>query len=321
MEVFWYILLLVLGFVAVVKGADFLVDGASSLALKYGVSELTIGLTIVAFGTSAPELAVNIQATDGIMFGNVIGSNNFNLLAILGIAGFIYPMTVQRKTIFVEIPFAIFGIVLLLILANDSWFGHSENLISALDAFILLGVFAAFLFYVFKTSKREILAEELDLENEKPLWQTIGMIVLGIAGLIIGGQLVVKYAELLALKAGVSETIIALTVVSLGTSLPELATAVVAAFKKRPDLAVGNVIGSNIFNVLLIIGVSSLAKHREYTDYLNTDNYITILGTAALFIFMFTKRKKVLDKVEAFFLVLGFAAYMVFILNRELNFF
>ncbi|MBI1183793.1 calcium/sodium antiporter [bacterium] len=315
-----YLLLLVVGFAAVIKGADFLVDGASGLARKYGVSELAIGLTVVAFGTSAPELAVNVQADDEIVFGNIIGSNNFNLLGILGISGLIFPMLVQRKTIFIELPFSILVLSVFLLLCNDGLLGTDNNTLSRFDACMLLLGFVIFLVYVFKTSKQEIISEAGE-HPPKPLGTTLLMIALGLAGLVIGGKLIVDNASNLARMAHVSETMIGLTIVSMGTSLPELATSLVAALKKRPDLAVGNIIGSNLFNVLLIMGVSALIRPRTYNPELNYDTLTTIIGTIVIFISLLLFKTKKLGAYQSFILLAMFVVYYIYVMNRELHWF
>jgi len=301
-------LLLILGFVAVIKGADLLVDGASNLARKYGVSELAIGLTVVAFGTSAPELAVNLQADDEIVFGNIIGSNNFNLLGILGVSGLIFPILVQRKTIFMELPFSIFVFSVFLLMCNDVFWGHTENILTRFDGIILLLGFIVFLVYVFKTSKQEIISEVSELKP-KTIPVTIGMVVLGLLGLTLGGKLIVDNASNLARIAHVSETMIGLTIVSMGTSLPELATSVVAAIKKRGDLAMGNIIGSNLFNILLIMGISSIEKPRFFNSELNYDILVTIVGTLVLFLSLILFRTKKIGAYQSLFLVLTFVLY------------
>ncbi|MGB0431973.1 MAG: calcium/sodium antiporter [Bacteroidia bacterium] len=320
MQIFLYILLLIIGFVAVIKGADFLVEGASALARKYGVSEMAIGLTVVAFGTSAPELAVNIQANDEIVFGNIIGSNNFNLLGILGISGLIFPIIVKRKTIFIDIPFSILVLLGFLLLANDNWFGAGTNQLSVFDALILFTAFLAFIFYVFKTSKLEILSEVSETK-ERPMLITIGMTILGLAGLTIGGKLIVENASNLARLANVSETMIGLTIVSLGTSLPELATTVVAALKKRGDLAVGNIIGSNLFNVLLILSVSAFIKPRSFNSELNIDIITTIIGTVVIFLSLLLFKVKKLGAYQSIILLSLFVIYYIYVMNRDLGWF
>ncbi len=307
------IALLVLGFVVLIKGADWLVDGASSLAKKHNVSDLAIGLTVVAFGTSAPELVVNIFASinghEAIVFGNIIGSNNFNLFVILGIAGLISPLVVQSSTVRREIPLSFIAIILLFFLAND-FFMSDEHALSRIDGTILLTMFGLFLFYVYRQLKTDP-AEKIDIDmihSHGKIWL---LIILGLAGLVIGGRLVVTSAIEMATALGVSEKIIGLTIVAAGTSMPELATSVVAALKKNNDIAVGNIIGSNIFNIFLILGVSSLLKPLSYNVTFNTDLFLLGFGTTVLLVFMFTGKKKKLDRWEAALLLVVYIAYTV----------
>ncbi len=318
------VLLLILGFVLLVKGADFLVDGASSLAKKLKISELAIGLTVVAFGTSTPELVVNIIASaqtgakyDEVVFGNIIGSNNFNLLLILGLAGIIYPITVQVKTVWKEIPYSILAGLILLLLVNDSllW-NSSNNILTPREGIIFLFFFVLFMVYILSNLKSE---SEQGAAGTK-VYGTLRTgiyIVAGLAGLIFGGRMVVKNAVEIAGRLGVSEKFIGLTIVSIGTSLPELATSVVAIIKRKSDLAIGNVIGSNIFNIFFIMGVSCLISPLVYDKAFNEDILVYIFGSAFLFIAMFTGGKRKLDRWEAGILILLFAAYMAFLLWRK----
>lgn len=313
-------LLLILGLVLLIKGADWFVDGASALAKKYNVSNLTIGLTVVAFGTSAPELVVNSFASfDGfsdIVFGNVIGSNNFNLFFILGVAGLITPLTVQSSTVWKEIPLSLLAVVLLFVLTNDFFFAGTP-ILSRLDGVILLTMFGLFIFYIYrqlKTDKAEPDLNQKQLSNPK-LWI---FIVVGLVSLVFGGKLVVDNAVLLATTLGVSEKIIGLTIIAAGTSLPELATSILAAIKKNNDIAVGNIIGSNIFNIFLILSVSSFVRPIEYDPKFNTDLFLLAGGTAFLFIAMFTGGKKKLDRWEAGLLLVVFLGYMGFLIGKEM---
>jgi cation:H+ antiporter len=314
------IVLLVIGFALVIKGADFLVDGASSLAKRHRVSELTIGLTIVAFGTSAPELVVNIVAAikgyDNVSLGNIIGSNIFNLLLILGVAGLIYPIMVQSKTVWKEIPFSLFAGLLLLIVANDVFFFHStENMIKRYDGIILIFFFCLFLFYAYSNLKDE---KESHSDQIKVfgLLKTTLYIVLGFILLIAGGRLVVINAVDLAKALKVSDKVIGLTVVASGTSLPELATSAVAAFKKRSDLAIGNVIGSNIFNILLILGITALISPVHYSLSFNLDIIIYLAATFFVFTAMFTGKKGKIDRWEAAVLLLFYIGYMIYLILK-----
>ncbi|MHA7110160.1 calcium/sodium antiporter [Sunxiuqinia elliptica] len=309
-------LILVLGLILLIKGADWMVNGASSLARKYNVSDLAIGLTIVAFGTSAPELVVNLYAAiqnhHDLVFGNVIGSNNINLFVILGIAGLITPMVVQSSTVWKEIPFSLLAAVLLFVLANN-FSGNGVGSISRIDGLVLLALFAGFLFYVYKQLKNDAPTPSEAVQTMPPL-KIWGLILVGMAGLVLGGRMVVTNAVTIASAIGISEKIVGLTIVALGTSLPELATSVVAALKKNNDIAVGNIIGSNIFNIFLILGTSALVKPISFNPIFNTDIYLLIGGTLLLFIAMFTGQKKKMDRWEAGLMLviyLGYTAYLV----------
>lgn len=310
------ILLILLGFGLLIKGADWLVSGATKLAKKYGISDLAIGLTIVAFGTSAPELIVNAVASyqghAEIVFGNIIGSNNFNLFVILGIVGIISPIAVQSSTIWKEIPLSFIAAGLLLILANTWLFGSTAE-ISRLEATALIAIFGAFLFYVFKQMKTDETTSHVQpIGSFKWVWL---LILAGLAGLIIGGKLVVDQATLLAQSFGISERVIGLTIVAAGTSLPELVTSVVAAFKRNSDIAIGNVIGSNIFNILLILSISGLIRPIPYDHAFNREIYVLLIGTIFSFTAMFSGGKKKLDRWEAAILLISFIGYSVWLIG------
>lgn len=310
------ILLILLGFGLLIKGADWLVSGATKLAKKYGISDLAIGLTIVAFGTSAPELIVNAVASyqghPEIVFGNIIGSNNFNLFVILGIVGIISPIAVQSSTLWKEIPLSFIAAGLLLILANTWLFGSTAE-ISRLEATALIAIFGAFLFYVFKQMKTDETTSHVQpIGSFRWVWL---LILAGLAGLIIGGKLVVDQATLLAQSFGISERVIGLTIVAAGTSLPELVTSVVAAFKRNSDIAIGNVIGSNIFNILLILSISGLIRPIPYDQAFDREIYVLLIGTIFLFTAMFSGGKKKLDRWEAAILLISFIGYSVWLIG------
>jgi cation:H+ antiporter len=309
------ILLLILGLVLLIKGADWLVDGATSLAKKYNISDLAIGLTIVAFGTSAPELVVNTFASaqnhQDIVFGNVIGSNCFNLFIILGIAGLITPLVVQSSTVWREIPLSFLAIIILFFLTNN-FLASDVPILSRLDGLILIIMFGLFLFYIYKNLKRDQTDSDVKVKNLSNLKTWIFLIV-GLVGLVVGGKLLVTGAIKIATEFGISEKIIGMTIVAAGTSLPELATSVVAAIKKNNDIAVGNIIGSNIFNIFLILSASSLVRPILYDIKFNTDLYILGGGTIFLFIALFTGQKKKLDRWEAALLLVFYISYIVFI--------
>lgn len=314
------IILLAVGLLLLVKGADWLVDGASVLAKKNNISDLAIGLTIVAFGTSAPELVVNAVAASGnfpdIVFGNIIGSNNFNLFAILGIAGIITPLAVQSSTVWKEIPFSLLAAITFFFLANN-YFMTNQPYVSRYDGIILLALFAGFLYYVatqLKTDPNAEVVANKDYSNLK-IWL---LIIGGLAGLVGGGKLVVDNAVAMAQSLGVSEKIIGLTIVAAGTSLPELATSVVAAMKKNADIAIGNIVGSNIFNIFLIIGVSVMIRPLEYNDSFNTDIYLLGGGTIFLFLAMFIGKKQRLDRWQSTLLLSIYLLYTGYLVGMEM---
>jgi cation:H+ antiporter len=313
------IFLIILGFASLIFGANWLVDGASSLARKYKISDLAIGLTIVAFGTSAPELVVNaiasFQGYSDIVLGNIVGSNNFNLFIILGLAGIIFPIAVQSSTVWREIPISLFAALLLLVLGNGILISDVSE-ISRIDGVILFISFVFFLYYVYKQMKTED-NEEVTLVKRTNL-QIWGYIIGGLFGLIIGGQLVVTNGIEIATDIGVSEKIIGLTIIAAGTSLPELVTSIVAARKKNSDIAIGNVIGSNIFNILLILSISTLIKPVTFNQNFNLDIIILLGGTLFLFIAMFTGKRKKLDRWEAALLLGFYLFYTTYLIWKEI---
>ncbi|MEO9481885.1 MAG: calcium/sodium antiporter [Ekhidna sp.] len=320
-------LLVIVGFVLLIKGADYLVNGASSLAKRFNVSDIAIGLTVVAMGTSAPELVVNIisgSVQDGgsganeVVFGNIIGSNIFNIFLILGVASIIYPLTVERNALWKEVPYSLLATFIFFILVNDAlFFGSDTSSLDVRDGIILLIMFALFIIYIFMNLSRNPEAEVEDIELYGSLKTTI-MIVLGIVGLVFGGNLIVENAVTIAKFYHVSDKMIGLTILAAGTSLPELATSAVAAFHKKSDLAVGNIVGSNIFNLLLVLGVTSIVHAPlVFTPSLNTDLYIVMLGTLMLFLFMFTLNKFKLDRAEGVVYIIGFLIYSYYLFVRE----
>lgn len=319
---FLSVLLLLAGLAILIKGADLLVDGGSSLARKMKVSELTIGLTIVAFGTSMPELTVNvinsIYARNEAVLGNIIGSNIFNLLFILGIAGLLYPLTVQRTSVRYEVPLSMIAAIAVWLLANDVRIHRaSENQISRLDSFILLGGFIFFMFYIIRTMRPEVTSTDEDHIEVRNAWISAGMVGLGIGLLVGGGYLVTENAVALATELGLSEKLIGLTILAIGTSLPELGTSVVAAYRKSTDIAIGNVIGSNILNIFFIIGVSGLIHPIGYPEVLNEDLMVLVGGTGLLLVFMFTLGRSKLDRWEAAVFLAGYIAYTVYLFIRN----
>ena len=311
------ILLIALGFALLVKGADFLVDGASGVAKRFHIPEIIIGLTIVSIGTSMPELFVSItSAIDGysdMAIGNVIGSNLCNLLLILGISAAINPIIFKKETKLIEIPICIGTSIVFLILANIG------NSFSRIDAIILIALFIAFICYTIMMAKKgedfdEISEEEKQRSAEegkkRKIIVNIIHIIVGIIALKIGGDLVVEHSEKIAKMFNVSDKIIGLTIVAIGTSLPELVTSVTAALKKNSDIAIGNIIGSNIFNMLLIIGAAAAISPMNYNTSYNLQMGILIVATIVLGIFPYTDRKDEMTISNGITYLMLYALYM-----------
>jgi cation:H+ antiporter len=311
------------GFVLLIKGADLLVEGASALATRLGVSALVIGLTIVAFGTSAPELIVNLLASvngnTDIAIGNILGSNIVNIFIILGVSAVIYPLSVGRGTVWKEIPFALLAVVVLAFLAMDAVFsGDTTSILSRGDGLVLIAFFVIFLYYIWGLTKTE--AGTSPVAAETPLTLGYGrstlMIILGLGGLVIGGKWIVDGAVVFATALGVSQALIGLTVVAIGTSLPELATSITAALKRNVDIAVGNVVGSNIFNIFWILGISAFITPLPFSALLTTDVVVTVVATLALFMALFVGRRHTLERWQGVVFILAYVAYIIFLIGR-----
>ncbi|MDH4090709.1 MAG: calcium/sodium antiporter [Cyclobacteriaceae bacterium] len=313
--------LLLVGFAVLIKGADFLVSGASSFAKKFNISNLAIGLTVVAIGTSTPELVVStyaaLEGKNDVSFGNIIGSNNLNLLLILGVSGLIFPLVVQRKTVKYEVPLSLMAALVLYVLVNDRivW-NNAVNILSRRDALILLFFFALFMLYIYRSMQTVSDYDETPIKIYATPIAT-GMILLGLAMLIGGGTLVVDNAVSIAEHYGLSQRLIGLTIIATGTSLPELATCSVAAYRKNTDLVLGNVIGSNLFNILFILAVAGVIRPIQYNDVMNFDIEVLGASTILLMIFMFTINRHKLDRWEAFLLLACYIAYATILIIRD----
>lgn len=313
-----YFLLLILGFFPLIYGAGLLVDSASSLAKRYNIPNMVIGLTIVAFGTSAPELVVNvfsaIQGNADLALSNVIGSNIFNIAAILGLSAIIYPLTVKNNTTWIEIPLALLAALLVFILANDRLIDNSEDsVINRIDGIVLLIFFLIFMVYNFQMIQKGEFSEEIPIKDMAPK-KAVLLVIAGIILLVAGGRLIVFSAVELALSWGLSERLIGLTIVSIGTSLPELATSLVAATKKNTDIAVGNIVGSNIFNVFFILGISATIYPVPFQSGSQPDILINILLSLMLFAFLFTGKGRRLERWEGITFVVIYVGYMAWLL-------
>ncbi len=320
---------LIVGFFLLIKGADLLVDGASSLARRFGISPLVVGLTIVSFGTSAPELIVNLVASvngnGDIAIGNVIGSNTANILLILGCSSVVYPLAVKFSTVWKEIPLALLASLLVGVMASDALLnspvvsslnGDIFSGLSRIDGVVFLSFFIIFMYYTFGISKTEASDDEETTQEIYPTKTSLFMIVAGLFALVLGGDWVVGGATDIARDFGISEALIGLTMVALGTSLPELATSVVAAYKKDVDIAVGNVVGSNIFNVFLVLGTSSLVSPLRFSDALLWDTVFSMFATLLLFSFIFIGKKGVIERRQGVFFVLIYFLYIAILFVR-----
>lgn len=314
-------LLIPVGFALLIKGADVFVEAASSLARRLRVSELVVGLTIVAFGTSLPELAVNVtasvQGNTGITIGNIIGSNIANLLLILGVAGVIYPLAVTRGTVWKEIPLSLLAAVAVGIAANDRFLdGAAVSVLSRSEGLIFLCFFAIFLYYSASIARNFEGVESAVSKATLSLRRIGVMMAIGFVALILGSQWVVNGAVKLATALGISESVIGLTVVALGTSLPELATSAAAAYRKNADIAIGNVIGSNIFNIFFILGLSAVIRPIPFAPGVNFDIGVLIVASVLLLLCMVTGKRHVLDRWEAAIFLAGYVAYIAAILFK-----
>ena len=309
MELFYQFLLLVLGFVMLVKGADWFVDGAAGIADKFGIPQLVIGLTIVAMGTSAPEAAVSITAAlkgnAAITIGNVLGSNILNILIILGVTAVIVTVAVAKSTVHVEIPYMLF-ITLLLML-----FGYTEGKINFAEGVVLWIAFIVYLTYLFIMAKKNKEVSE-EKGKEKPVGLLFIIAIVGLILVVWGSDVTVDAATAIAKAAGLSERFIGLTIVALGTSLPELFTSVSAAIKGKADIAIGNIVGSNIFNILFVVGTTALITPVVFEAGFLVDSMIALVAGILLLICVF--REKKLQRAGGVVMLLGYAAYFVYLL-------
>lgn len=307
--------LLIVGFVALILGANWLVDGATSVGIRAKLSPLIIGLTIVAFGTSLPELIVNIfscaKGSSGLAIGNIIGSNTMNILLILGVSAMIYPIDVNNISIKRDIPAGFVATLALTLMANDFFIGSSKT-VNWIEGIVLLLLAAAYLYMTM--AKSESLTGDADIEQIPLPWgKTILLLFAGIGGLYLGGELVSRNAQSLARSWGMDESMIGLTIVATATSLPELITSVVAATKKNSDIAIGNVVGSNILNIFIVLGISALIMPLEFEPMMNIQLLILFAANALMLLFVLTgKGRHKLSRVEGSFLLLGYVAFITY---------
>jgi cation:H+ antiporter len=317
---------LILGLVLIVAGANFLVDGSSFIARKFKISEFVVGLTIVGMGTSTPELVVSmisgIQGSGDIAIGNVVGSNIANIFLILGMTALISPIGFTKANIKLDLPICIATSMLLLLLSFDTlFFGQDANVIGRIDSIILLLGFIAFMIYSFKVSGNEseaadsegVISSSGDKSSKYPILKAVAKIVAGLAGLILGGRLFVDSGSEMAAGFGVSEAFIGITVMAVGTSLPELAASVVAAMKKKGQMALGNIVGSNIFNILFILGTCSMVTPLTLGGITLVDVLVMIAAPVFILFAAFTPKKRVMDRWEGLLFLIIYLVYIVYL--------
>ncbi|MBU0487593.1 MAG: calcium/sodium antiporter [Bacteroidetes bacterium] len=308
--------LFAIGFVILTIGANWMVDGASAIARRFNISDLVIGLTLVAFGTSAPELVVNIMASvsgnTDLAISNVIGSNILNILLILGLSALVFPLVATKEMTYRLIPFSFLAVVAVFVLANDGLFdGEVLSVISRSDGIILLAFFGIFMYYTVATSRNST-APPQDTSKLMPVGIATGKVILGIAGLVFGGKWIVDGAIEIASYFHMQESLIGLTIVAVGTSLPEIATSVVAAMKKNTDIAIGNIVGSNVMNIFFILGISSSIRPLPFNPEGNRDMIMLFIASLYLFIFIFIGRGNKISRVEGAFFLFTYLAYIAF---------
>ncbi len=312
-------LLFLIGIYLLMKSADWIVDSSSSIAKKLGVSSLIIGLTIVAFGTSLPELLIGIfsalRDASEVSFGNIIGSNIANIFLILGVTAIIGNVKIKSETVWKQIPFALLATFVLFALSSRIFFGEGAFL-KISDGLILISLFAIFLYYVFQMAKKDKEKVSLVEETIKSNWGIVLKFIFGLIGIYFGGKWVVDGAVLIAGQLGFSEYLISATIIAIGTSLPELVVCIVAVLKKNTDLAVGNIIGSNIFNILWVLGIVPFFGILRIPDFVIFDIGIMFLATLLLFIFMFVGKRHGLKKWEGFLFVLFYILYIAYLIIR-----
>lgn len=316
--------MLLLGLIVLILGAEFLVRGASSISKKAGIPPIVIGLTIVAFGTSAPELIVNVfsafSGTTDLAIGNVVGSNIANVLLVLGASALFVDLRVHKKTTWKEIPFSFLAVLVLFFMANDYFFDNSVlNIITRSEGLILLGFFAIFMFYTASLVGTSKLSENTDVPSPA-LYKTpvaIAMTFGGLFSLFLGGRLLVDNAVILARIAGMSEMLIGLTIVAIGTSLPELATSVAAAMKKQDDIAIGNIVGSNMFNIFWILGATATVSPIPLSKDANFDIFVCFFSTILLFTALLVGKKHTLQRWQGIVMLVSYFIYLIYLIIRS----
>lgn len=326
------ILLLIVGLILILIGANYLIDGASAVAKRWGLSEFVIGMTIVGIGTSAPEMVVSfisaIKGNADIAVGNIVGSNIFNNLMILGVSAIIYPLSLTGNNLKKDIPFCLLAVITFIFATSDIFFdGAADNILSRTDGLFLLSLYAVFMAYTIFSAQSgspselesgAAVGEKVETEKNvkvKPLWLSAIMIVGGLAGLVFGGEMFVKSATAIANMLNVSDAVIAVTILAGGSSLPELASCVVAAYKKNAELALGNVIGSNVSNIFMILGGSAVIHPLKMGNITSVDLGVLLISTLLLFVTAFTFKKRQLDRYEGFIFIAIYIGYVIWLIK------
>lgn len=318
------IILMLVGLILLLIGANYLTEGSSAIAKRFGISEFVIGLTIVGIGTSTPELVVSlistINGTTDIAIGNILGSNLFNIMMILGITALIRPIRIEKNTLSRDIPFSLLAAVVLAVCGLDIWINGTNGVISRSEGILMLCFFIVFMVYSFMTAKRDDEPEVQEPQEvgtkKRAIWIDIVMIIGGLAGLIFGGDLFLEYAVIFARDLGLSEAVIAVTLMAGGTSMPELITCAIAAAKNKGQLALGNVIGSNVSNVFLILGTCATAAPLQLGNILPLDLIILTAASLLIAVTAFTFRRNEIDRSEGAIFVLLYIGYVVSLLMR-----
>lgn len=318
-------LLLIIGLVLLVKCADYMIDGAVELTAIFGFSSLFVGLSITALGTSAPEAAVSIKAAvssyPSISFGNILGSNIANIGLVVGLGALLWTIKARESTIKKEVPFCLFVAILTVLLVRDDWYGRSHLTLSRLDGILLLALFSLYICYLYFMARKDRMVFRLATDRPKiehsrrEVLKASVFLVIGIAGVLVGANLIVDNAAIIARRLGVSEILVSVTIIALGTSLPEMATSLAAMKKGENDIAIGNIVGSNIFNILFVLGLTATIRPITFPLLAFKDLLLVVGISAILFVFVYTRSK--ISKKEGGTLLLFYTAYIVFAIIRR----
>lgn len=319
-----HVFLFIIGFVLLIYGANWLVDGSSSIARKFNVSHIVIGLTIVSLGTSSPEFVVNLiasfQGNADVAMGNILGSNISNIFLILGVSALIYPLAVNKNTRSKEIPLALLAAIIIGVVANDKIIdGISDSMIRRSDGIVFIAFFTLFMYYVYSIIRQKE-TKGSPVVKDFPTYKSVLLIISGILGLVLGGKWIVDGAVVIASWAGMREATISLTIVALGTSLPELAACIVAAYKRNADIIIGNVIGSNIFNIFFVLGISAVIKPIPFDTAMNYDILTGIAAPALLLLFIFFSGKNMFGKLPGIIFLFLYVLYITILIVKDIGY-